>query len=226
MFGDKIKKMLSNKEKDNIILTENNIIENKKDNGKGNNKKKIENLIFFIVIAVITIFCINMILDGGIFENNSKEEIRDKVLAKSESSNIVDNIDTTNSKKTVLEENLKQILSKVQGVGEIDVYVSYSETSEVIAMYNENSKKSITEETDDSGGIRKIEESDFQKDVIFEENSGKKIPVTQKVIEPKIEGAIITAEGAGNSDVKSNIIQAVEAVTGIPIHKIQVFKMN
>ena len=226
MFGDKIKKMLSNDKKDNIILTENNIIENKKDSSKGNNKKKIENLIFFIVIAVITIFCINIILDGEIFQNNSKDKIGDKVLAKSDNSNIVDNIDTSNSKKSVLEENLKQILSKIQGVGEIDVYVSYSETSEVIAMYNENSKKSITEETDDSGGVRKIEESDFQKDVIFEEVSGEKIPVTQKVIEPKIEGAIITAKGAGDSNVKNNIIQAVEAVTGLAIHKIQVFKMN
>ena len=167
-----------------------------------------------------------MILDGEMFQNKSEDKVGDKVLAKSESSSIVDNIDTSNIKKTDLEENLKQILSKMQGVGKIDVYISYSETSEVIAMYNENSKKSITEESDDSGGIRKIEESDFQKDVIFEENSGEKIPVTQKVIEPKVEGAIITAEGAGNSDVKTNIIQAVEAVTGIPIHKIQVFKMN
>ena len=220
MFGDKIKKMLSSEKKDNHIIIDG------KEERKGNNKKKIENLVFFIVIAVITIFCINMILDGEMFQNKSKDRIEDKVLAESESSSIVDNIDTSNIKKTDLEKNLKQILSKVQGVGEIDVYVSYSETSEVIAMYNENSKKSVTEETDDSGGIRKIEESDFQKDVIFEENSGEKIPVTQKVIEPKVEGAIITAEGAGNSDVKTNIIQAVEAVTGLSIHKIQVFKMN
>ena len=43
---------------------------------------------------------------------------------------------------------------------------------------------------------------------------------------PKIEGAIITAEGAADGNVKTNIIQAVEAVTGLATHKIQVFEMQ
>ena len=43
---------------------------------------------------------------------------------------------------------------------------------------------------------------------------------------PKVEGAIIIAEGGENVTIKSNIIQAVSAVTGLPSHKIQVFKMT
>ena len=93
-------------------------------------------------------------------------------------------------------------------------------------MYNENSKSSTTEETDTSGGIRKVQETDSQKDIIYQENNGTKTPMTKKVIEPKIEGAIITAKGANNIDVKTNIIQAVEAATGLPTHKIQVFEMQ
>ena len=42
----------------------------------------------------------------------------------------------------------------------------------------------------------------------------------------KIEGAIITAQGASSIYVKTNIIQAVEAVTGLAVHKIQVFEMS
>lgn len=93
-------------------------------------------------------------------------------------------------------------------------------------MYNENSKSSTTEETDTSGGIRKVQETDSQKDIIYQENNGTKTPMTKKVIEPKIEGAIITAKGANNIDVKTNIIQAVEAATGLATHKIQVFEMQ
>jgi len=33
----------------------------------------------------------------------------------------------------------------------------------------------------------------------------------------------VTAQGANNSNVKSNIISAMEAVTGLATHKIQVF---
>ena len=47
---------------------------------------------------------------------------------------------------------------------------------------------------------------------------------TKKKVSPKIEGAIITAEGAGNSNIKTSIIQAVEAATGLATHKIQVFE--
>ncbi len=52
----------------------------------------------------------------------------------------------------------------------------------------------------------------------------KKTPITQKVVQPKIEGAIITAKGANDMTTKTNIIQAVEAATGLATHKIQVLR--
>ena len=125
-----------------------------------------------------------------------------------------------------LEEKLENILGKIQGVGAVKVCINYSESSEVVAMYNESSKVSNTEESDTSGGTRKIQETDSQKDIIYKEENGEKTPITQKVVQPKIEGAIITAKGANNADTKANIIQAVEAVTGLATHKIQVFEMN
>lgn len=63
------------------------------------------------------------------------------------------------------------------------------------------------------GGIRKITEVSNKKEVIYQEVDGQKIPVTQSIIKPKIEGAIVTAVGARNSDIKTNIMQAVEAAT-------------
>ena len=65
------------------------------------------------------------------------------------------------------------------------------------------------------GGSRKVIETDVKKDIIYEEKGGEKVPITQSIISPKIEGAIITAEGANNTNIKANIIQAVEAVTGV-----------
>ena len=76
------------------------------------------------------------------------------------------------------------------------------------------------------GGNRKVVETDVKKDIIYQETGGEKTPIIQSVISPKIEGAIITAQGANNMQVKANIIQAVEAVTAVPSHKIQVFAMS
>lgn len=206
MFKDKLKGLINPEE------------------GNKNNKKKIENLVFFVIILIITIVIINVIWNGD-KDSSSKENVNttnEKQLASTNTSSL----EMANSNTNELERKLEEILSKIQGVGEINVFIHYSESNEIIPMYNENTKTSNTEETDTSGGTRKIQESDSQKEIIYEENDGEKTPITQKVIEPKIEGAIITAKGANHAEVKSSIIQAVEAVTGLATHKIQVFEMN
>ena len=222
MFRDKLKKLIKN----NKELEDNgDSLENKEENNEKTNsqKRKIENLVFLIVVLIITIVAINLIWNDG---KSDKQDVIDdgKRLANQDNTVSTNNIQSETTSN--LEKNLENILSKIQGVGEVHVFVNYSESSEVVAMYNENSQTSTTEETDTSGGVRKIQETDSQKEIIYEENDGEKVPITQKVIEPKIEGAIITAKGASDANVKTNIIQAVEAVTGLATHKIQVFELN
>ena len=194
------------------------------EDGNKNNKKKIENLVFFVVILIVTIVIINIIWNGDKDSSNDKGVQNDtsKQLASSNTSSLQVSSNTTNE----LEMKLEDILSKIQGVGEVNVFINYSESSEIIPMYNESTQTSNTEETDTSGGTRTIEETDSQKEIIYEESDGEKTVITQKVIEPQIEGAIITAKGAGSAEVKTSIIQAVEAVTGLATHKIQVFEME
>ena len=125
-----------------------------------------------------------------------------------------------------MEEKLEDILSNVKGVGRVKVMITYSKTSQIIPMYDEDSSTSITEEKDSGVGTRIVNETTSKKDIIYKETDGVKTPITQSVINPAIEGAIIAAEGAGDANIKTNIIQAVEAVTGIATYKIQVFEMS
>ena len=104
--------------------------------------------------------------------------------------------------------------------------ITYSESSQVVAMYNEKNNESQTKEEDKSGGTRTIQENTTDKEIVYKEENGKKVPVTEKVVMPKMEGALIVAEGANNAEVKTNIIQAVEALTGLATHKIQVLEMK
>ena len=76
------------------------------------------------------------------------------------------------------------------------------------------------------GGLRNTTSTQTQKDVIFSGEEGNKTPMTEKVIMPTIEGAVITATGAKNANVKTNIINAVKSATGLSIDKIQVFEME
>lgn len=200
MFSEKLKKMFSKND--------------------GNNKKKIENILVFIVILAITIVAINYIWNGDESSKSSNE------VPEAENTNSVVQVSTDTSYDDN-EEKLANILSNIEGVGKVKVLLTYSQTSTYVPIYNENLKESNTTETDSAGGSRTVEESDSQKEVIYKEDgNGNREPVTQSIISPKIEGAIITAEGANNADVKTAIVQAVEAATGLATHKIQVFKMS
>ena len=183
-------------------------------------KKKTENLIVLIVILIITVVAINYIWSGDSKKtDNSNEEslIEDTKIVQVSS----------NQTNDELEKRLENILSKISGVGNVKVMITYYESSMLMPIFNEDSKESTTDETDSSGGSRNIKETDSQKEVVYKENNdGSKEVVTQSISSPKIEGAIIVAQGAESLDVKASIIQAVEAATGLATHKIQVFKME
>lgn len=210
MFKDKLKAMISKSEGEN----------------QGNNKKKIENLVFLVIVLIITIVIINYIWNGNKSSNKTITNSAGKQLATTQNSQNNQNGGQSETSNTNLEERLETILSNINGVGDVKVFINYSESSETVAMYNENSKTSVTEETDTSGGVRKVETTDSQKEIVYQESDGDKTPIIQKTVEPKIEGAIITAKGASDINIKTNIIQAVEAVTGLATHKIQVFEMS
>lgn len=184
-----------------------------------NNKRSIENLVVLGILLIITIVAINYILSGSKQKSKSITNSQSKTLAQ-------ENLEKSEASNESIENKLENILSKIKGVGNVKVLVTYSQTNQIIPMYNEDSSTSTTEEKDSGGGTRTVNENSNKKDIIYEEKNGVKTPITQSIINPKIEGAIITAQGATNADIKTNIVQAVEAVTGLATYKIQVFEMD
>lgn len=183
-------------------------------------KRKTENIVVLIIILIITVVAINYIWND---DNSNNDEGTDDVGIKEEKAVQVSN----NNEEDGLETKLEGILEKISGVGKVKVMLTYTETSELKLIYNEDSSTSNTNETDSSGGTRTVTENDSQKEVVFKENTdGSKEPITQSISSPKIEGAVVVAEGADNPTVKTNIIQAIEAATDLATHKIQVFKME
>lgn len=182
-----------------------------------NKEKRMENLISFLIILVITLIVINKILKQ---DNNNKESVdyTNEIGVELATSN-----NSSSSISSEFEKKLENILGKINGVGKVSVLLTYSESSSIVPIYNTSQSTSTTEEKDTSGGTRTITSEDNKKDVITDSSSNI---VTEKQIMPKIEGAIITAQGVKDSNTKANIISAVEAVTGLANHKIQVFEMG
>jgi len=184
-------------------------------------KRKTENLVVLLVLIIIVVVAINYI-----WNDSSSKKTNQEKNTELDNSNLIRQV-STEVKDSELETKLERILANISGAGKVNVMITYSESSITQPIYDENIKESNTVESDDSGGTRSISETDNQKQIVYKQNSdGSKEPITKSVLSPKIEGAIITAQGANNTEVKANIIQAVEAATGLATHKIQVFKME
>lgn len=181
-------------------------------------KKQIENIVTFIIILIVTVLVINNIWkDDKTGENEESES--SKILAKA-------SIKEPSAEYDELETRLASILESIEGVGKVKVLIKYSETSTLIPVYNETSSESITEESDGDGGIKSVTENDSKKEVVYIDENNQNSIITQKVTMPVIEGTVVTAQGASNSSTKNSIVSAVEAITGLAVHKIQVFEMG
>ena len=102
------------------------------------------------------------------------------------------------------EKRLANILSQIDGAGEVSVMITYYSSSE----------KNIAYETKVSS--REKEESEDKKAVMTD---GEPMEVY-----PKVRGVIVTADGGGNSAVRSAISEAVTASLDVPAHRICIFK--
>lgn len=140
-------------------------------------KKKIENIVVLILILIITVIAINTIWNGDKNKTIKQEETTTPVKQLA-----VDTNKVAQNSENDIQTNLENILTNIDGVGKVKVLISYSESSEVVAMYNENSKNSQIEEKDsgrrnksnNSGGCTKghyLQRRKWRKSTYYTKNS-------------------------------------------------------
>ncbi len=193
------------------------INQEEKEGKETNKKRQIENIIVFIIILIITVIIINNMWSTDKTESKENTSNSGKVLAET-------NAGTTTTDD--LETKLEDILESISGVGKVKVLIKYSESSTVVAMYNETTSESTSKENNGDGTSKDVTETENKKEIVYSDENGENKPITEKVVMPVIEGAIVTAQGANNANTKASIVSAVEAVTGLAVHKIQVFEMG
>ena len=54
--------------------------------------------------------------------------------------------------------------------------------------------------------------------------NGETGPIVEKELRPELSGIVISAQGGGNPTVQAEISAAMEALFGLPAHKIKVLK--
>ena len=123
------------------------------------------------------------------------------------------------------ENQLKKLLSKVEGIGKVEVMVTIASSEEKKALQQEDVSNSSTNETDSAGGSRSQTSGSTKQEPVLVGEDGKE-PYIVQIQSPQVEGVLVVAQGAGTGVIDSEIIAAVEALFPIEAHKIKVMKMG
>lgn len=120
------------------------------------------------------------------------------------------------------EAKLRDILTKIVGVGEVEVLVTIDSTEEVQVEKNTKDTQQVTNEKGAGGETRHITDVTRSSDAVTMNQSGDQVPLVVKTVKPKIRGVVVVAKGAENATVKKLISDAVERGLDVPPHRISV----
>lgn len=127
-----------------------------------------------------------------------------------------------------MERRLKNILKKMQGVGEVEVMITTTYGKEIVLAEDVTSHITDTREEDQEGGTREINNSNIQKKIVMQNGnvaSGNS-PVVVKEKQPEIQGVLVVAQGANSSMVKQAIVESAQTLLGIPAHRVTVYQLQ
>ncbi|HEX3033408.1 MAG TPA: hypothetical protein VHS59_14450 [Bacillota bacterium] len=130
--------------------------------------------------------------------------------------------------ETALETRLTEILSRVEGAGQVQVRVNLASTTQQQYAVNTSSNRRTTQEKDSSGAVRTVSETIDDGQLVLEhgDKSGSDVPVVVKASKPEILGVLVVAEGASNEQVKLTLTRTTETLLNLSAHRISVQPME
>lgn len=187
---------------------------------------KLKNLIVICLILVFILIAMNVVGSSSML--NSKITSISNNNIKTEQNNDKSNEDvmTSDEYEAKQKTDLINILKKMNGVGDVDVMITFENGEEKVPAYDKTEQKATTEETDTQGGKRVNNQNNDNSKVVMTQNNGKNEPFILKTYKPKIVGIVIVAEGAENSKTKYEIEQAVSKLYNLSLDKVNVYSMK
>lgn len=200
--------------------------QNNKDNNDKNAGKKITNLLIVVLVGIM------LMIVGSSFNVSKKTSNfqADSKMVSSQNNSNQNNSSKTNSNdkdyETYLQNELKENLERIQGVGKVDVMIYFEKGEEKVPAINIKNSNSVTNEKDTAGGTRRTLQNNDDKDVVVTNEDGVNKPLIIRKDKPEITGILVVAEGAEDKVTQLRISNAVCTLFNISSCKVNVYPMK
>lgn len=178
----------------------------------------------YLVIGVIGI--ILMIAASTILDTKQPDENPNNtagVTNDGNNNNVKNGINVANAEQS-LEEELEELLSRIENAGDVSVLITYENNGVIKTEKNTSQKDNSIQEKDANGGERTTTEQEIDSEVVYKESNNNKDPFVISQTYPEIRGVAVVAQGADDQVVVGKITKTLEVLLDLPVHKIQVTK--
>ena len=160
-------------------------------------KKKTQYLIVIIILAVILAIYFSTLVP----ESPAQAE------------------ESVGETQQTMETRLEEVLSQVEGAGEVHVVINYESTPELVPATSSDTQVSSSSEEDKNTETRSEKSS-----VATVQTGGQSEALIIKENQPDVRGVIVVAEGASDIGVRLGLLDAVTTLLNISPDKVEILK--
>ena len=167
----------------------------------------------YLVYAAVGGIAVLLYLAGSSVDCSKKETVTEPATSASYET------------RDALERRMIDVLSKIRGAGKVDVLVTYETNGEIVTATVRQTDEDVKDANGTSGSQTSRTLREVTEPATVETENGH-APIILYEKEPLIRGVVVVAEGASDFSVREKLQAAVQAVTGVPISRIEVFEMS
>ena len=175
--------------------------------------------LLLIVLAGVMLLVLSL-PSGGVPD---KEEVPEEMEVSSESDALFLAMEKYAKRQ---ERETAEILSKVEGLGEVEVMLTLASSEEKVTLQDDSVTEGDSVQEDTAGGSKKDSSYQSKGESVIVKKDGEESPYVVQIHSPAVEGVVVVAQGAGSGNKEKEIIEAIQALFPIEPHKIKVMKME
>lgn len=158
---------------------------------------------------------IGLIFLSGFLTNSGKSE------TKADSS---EKVSTAQEYETHLENELTNLITKIQGVGNASVMVTLEQTKQSVYAKEEKNSGQTTKDQSDGSTRNETDQSNETGYILAKGADGSEQALAVTEIQPIVKGVVVVCDGAGNPAVQQRVIDAVTTALDISSVRVCVIK--
>ncbi|AOH55661.1 stage III sporulation protein AG [Peribacillus muralis] len=151
---------------------------------------------------------------------NNKQEDKDDVETFGQKNQ--SEFKTTKDYEIYLQNEMKEALESIAGVQDVKVVIYVDASEKKVYERNKVTQKQVTQETDQEGGKRTVEDTSVDEQLVLVKSGEKEGPIISETKKPSVRGVLVVAKGAENIQIKKWIIEAVTRSLDVPSHRVSV----